>query len=184
MADPTVTDLLVAWRGGSDDAMAELMLRVYPDLRRIAARHLRRERQGHTLQPTEIVHEAWMRMAGGVQVAWRDRGHFYAIASRVMRRVLVEHARALAARKRARVTVSLHEEDAVADGLSLDVLALDEALTRLGRKAPFEVEVVQLRFFGGLSIAETAAQLHCGHDKVERAWAFAKAWLYRELARA
>jgi RNA polymerase sigma factor (TIGR02999 family) len=181
---PTVTELLVAWRDGSDDALGELMERVYPELRRIAARHFRRERSGHTLQPTEVVHEAWMRLAGGVEVAWRDRGHFYAIASRVMRRILVEHARAAGAHKRRRLSVSLHEEHAVDSGLSLDVLALDAALTRLKEKAPFETDVVQLRFFGGLSIAETAAELGCGHDKVERSWAFAKAWLFRELARS
>lgn len=176
----SVTELLKLWRQGSVDAQADLMDVVYPELRRIAGQHMRRERVDHTLRPTALVNEAYLRLAAQKRIEYRDRTHFLAIASAMMRRVLVEHARARLARKRRAVLVPMDE--GVANPPEMDVLALDEALHLLERRFPFESQVVDLRFFGGLTIKETAEQLQVGHATVERAWVFAKAWLFRHVA--
>lgn len=178
-----VTMLLVAWRKGDHEALEELMERVYPELRRIAGHHIRREERGHTLQATALVNEAYMRLVDQTRVDWQDRTHFYAVASNMMRRILVDHARAKRANKRAGIHLSLHEQDALVPGPDVDVLALEEALTGLQAKYPFEAQVVELRYFGGLSIEEAAHHLGVGHATVERAWKLAKAWLFRHMSK-
>lgn len=177
-----VTRLLQAWRRGEPLALDQIMERVHPELRRIAANHFRRERGGGaTLQPTAVVHEAYVRLLSDVAIDWQSRRHFYAVASRVMRRVLVDHARARGARKRRALTVTLQEAEAGYEAIDVDVLALEDALAKLEHDYPAQAQVVQLRFFGGLSIDETAEELHISHATVERSWSFARAWLSREL---
>jgi RNA polymerase sigma factor (TIGR02999 family) len=178
-----VTDLLARWHGGDADALDRLLPIVYDDLRARARRYARRER-GITLQPTEIVHEAFLRMAGARNVEFVNRAHFLAIASRLMRQVLVDHARAKGAAKRGgdAVQVDLLEQDVGEGSRILDVLALDEVLKRLGRLDPEQERIVELRFFGGLTVEETAEALSVSPATVKRSFASARAWLWRELA--
>ena len=157
---------------------------VYDELRRLAERHFRRERVGHTLQPTAVVHEAYFRLVDQTRVTWKNRGHFFAVASQAMRRILVDYARARAADKRGggekRVTLASAEvSPEVSD--ELDLLALDEALTRLKVLDGAQAQIVELRFFGGLSIEETAEALETSPSSVKREFRSAKAWLFREL---
>ena len=178
-----VTQLLHAWREGDEQALHELTPLVYPELKRLARRYMNRERAGHTLQTTELVHEAYMHLISTPHIDWRDRSHFFALCSMLMRRVLVDHARSREYQKRGggRTLLSLEEAGDVGHDREVDLLGLDEALKRLaafdGRKA----KVVELRFFGGLTVEETADVLKRSVDTVMRDWKMAKAWLLREL---
>lgn len=179
-----ITELLIAWERGDDEALRRLAPLVYDDLRAIAAAQLRGERPDHTLQPTALVHEAYLRLSEQRRRQWKERRQFYAVASRLMRQVLVDHARARRAAKRGgeatRIEVtSLGEIPAPPE--VFDVLPLDEALTRLSALQPRLAKVVELRFFGGLEVDETAALLDCSPRTVKRDWALARAWLIREL---
>ena len=178
-----VTRLLAAWQEGDAAATDELMTAVYEELRRIAYGYLRQERDGHTLQPTALVHEAYLRLVDDKQVDWRSRAHFYGIAARVMRRVLVDHARTHAAAKRGAGVEALPLEaigEIVAPG-EVDYVALDGALQSLARIAPRQSEVVELKFFGGLTAQEVAEALQVSERTVKGDWKFARSWLKREL---
>lgn len=188
MHDPTstpVTELLVRWRSGDGDALQALMPLVYDEMRRLAHRYLRRERPGHTLQSTALVHEAFVRLTGNALPQWEDRAHFFAIAARLMRQILVEYARSRNAGKRGGAVVKLaidcvEERPARPD---LDIVALDNALQDLARIDPQQSQVVELRFFSGLSIEDTAEALGISQSTVKRDWNTARVWLYRELDR-
>ena len=159
----------------------ELLGRVYDELRRLATSYLRRERVDHTLQPTALVHEAYLRLAAQ-DVSWRNREHFVSVAAQMMRRVLVDHARGHVRDKRGGgLKLAIADMDCLAPAEGNDLLALDEALQRLARRYPQKSRVVELRFFGGLSIEETARVLQVSDSTVERDWKFARAWLAREL---
>jgi RNA polymerase sigma factor (TIGR02999 family) len=180
-----VTNLLLKWTQGDEAALEQLMPLVYEELRRMARQCLRRERAGHTMQTTTLIHEAYLRLVDASRVPWQDRGHFFAIAARLMRRVLVDDARKRNYQKRgAELTrISLDEAMVLAPERDADVIALDEALDRLTQFAPRKCEVVELRFFAGLSIEETAAALRVSTDTVKREWRTAKLWLLHELTR-
>ncbi len=179
-----VTEILHEWRNGDKDAPDRLFPIVYEELRRRAAKYLSGERSDHTLQPTALVHEAYLRMIGQTSLSADNRLHFYRIASRVMRQVLVDHARTHNAEKRggAATRLSLDSVDVGTDVALGDVLHLDDALERLGRLDQRKLSVVEMRFFGGLSEDEIAKTLELNERTVRRDWEFARAWLYRELA--
>lgn len=179
-----VTDLLIELRRGNREAEAKLIPLIYNELRRLAAHYLRGERPGHTLQPTALVHEAYIRLTRIQQVDWQDRSHFFATAATVMRRILVDHARARQANKREGVldTVILEDELVVSPARSSELLALDEALDRLNRLNPRQSKIVELRFFGGLNEEETGTVLGISVRTVKRDWRIAKAWLYSEVS--
>ena len=182
--DPAaVTRLLRAWGEGDAKAGDRLMPLVYAELRKRAAAYLRRERPGHTLQPTALVHEAYLRMAGQDRAAWKNRAQFFGVAACMMRRILVDHARALNMAKRAGrlINVELQDDHAVVAAPDIDVLALDEALTRLAAFDARKTAVAELRFFSGLSVEETAQVLGVSVATVEREWQVARAWLYSAL---
>lgn len=179
-----VTELLVAWEKGDDGAFEQLARIVYGQLRALAMAQMRGERQAHTLQPTALVNEAFLRLSGQRGRQWQERRQFFAVFASLMRQVLVDHARGRRAAKRGgeaiRIEVaSLNDLAAPAEGL--DVLALDETLTRLEALQPRLSKVVELRFFGGLEVNETAEVLGCSPRTVKRDWALARAWLVREL---
>lgn len=180
-----VTRLLMAMQDGQRDAEAQLLTLVYDELRRLAASYLRRERPDHTLQATALVHEAYLRLAGQ-DVTWQNRSHFFGVAAQVMRRVLVDHARAHCADKRGGGGVKLSLEDValMSDAETREMVDLDGALTRLEAIDPRQVRVIELRFFAGLSIDETAQVLNCASRTVTRDWRMAQAWLRRELGAA
>jgi RNA polymerase sigma factor (TIGR02999 family) len=183
-ASPDVTSLLVAWSEGDDSALAQLVPRVYDELRRIAHRHLRAERPGRTLQTTALVHEAYLRLVDTRRVRWESRAHFLSVAAQAMRRILVDAARARGARKRGGgvAVEALDEAAAVAPQREASLVALDDALTALAEVDPRKSRVVELRYFGGLSVEETAAVLRVSPETVHRDWRVAKAWLLRELS--
>ena len=179
--------LLRAWSQGDEEALERLTPLVYRELRALAAHRIRRERAGHSLEPTALVNEAFVRLIGQERVAWQNRSHFFAVAAQAMRRVLVDHARRRAAAKRgsdaARVTLDEAEIAAEVDrGGQVDVLELDAALHRLQHLDPRQTRVVELRFFGGLTTNEVAEALAVSVSTVEREWRTAKIWLRRELA--
>lgn len=178
-----LTDLLQAWGRGDLQARDRLLPLVYSALRHQAARYLRRERHAHSLQPTALVHEAYLRLASGSPVAWESRTHFFAVAAQAMRRILVDHARRRAAAKRAggRPPVTLAEGLLSAAPATVEVIALDEALDQLSAVDAQQARIVELRFFGGLSIEETADVLRISAATVKRDWSMAKAWLLRRL---
>ena len=178
-----VTQLLLKWTQGDEAALEQLMPLVYEELRRQARQYLRRERPGHMMQTTTLVHEAYLRLIDADRVAWQDRAHFFAIAARLMRRVLVDEARKRNFQKRGGelTRISFDEAMVLATGRDAEVIALDEALARLTKFAPRKCEVVELRFFAGLSIEETAAALKVSTDTVKREWRTAKLWLLHEL---
>jgi RNA polymerase sigma factor (TIGR02999 family) len=180
-----VTRLLRAWSSGVDRAEEELIAMVYDQLRHIARRQLRGERADHTLQPTAVVHEAYGRLVAHGAVTWQDRRHFFAVVTLIMRRVLVDHARARLARKRdgGPAPASDDIEALVGSTRAPELLAIDAALTRLAAIDPDKAQLVQLRFFGGFSLEETADLLGCSRAMVVRQWRMARAWLYRELGR-
>jgi RNA polymerase sigma-70 factor, ECF subfamily len=174
--------LLLAWGRGDAAALDRLMPLVYQELRRIAARHLRHERGDHTLQASALVNEAYLRLIEIKQMQWQNRVHFFAMASRIMRRILVEAARAKGRHKRAGgQRVSIDEALMVAIGPSQDIVALDDALNALEAIDPRKCRVVEMRFFGGLSVEETAEALQLSAVTIMRDWRLAKSWLAREL---
>ena len=181
-----VTELLMEWRAGDQSALERLLPLVYADLRKMARRCLQGERRDHTLQTTGLVHEAYLRLVQSNRVQWRDRAHFFALTAQLMRRVLVDEARKRAVNKRGGglTRVALDEVLVAVAEPSIDVLALDEALNRLAEVAPRKSRVVEMRFFGGLTIEETAAVLDLSADIVKREWRTAKLWLLRELTTA
>jgi RNA polymerase sigma-70 factor (ECF subfamily) len=176
-----VTGLLLAWRDGDSDALEKLIPLVYSELHRLAEIHLRRERAGHTLQPTAVIHEAYLRLVRG-KVEWQNRAHFFAVAAQTMRRILVDHVRTREAKKRGGGnTRALFVTAGITEQRDVDVLDLDEALTKLAAVDPDRATVVELRFFGGLTIAQTAEALGQSPATVKRDWNFARAFLHREL---
>ncbi len=183
-APGAVTALLHAWRGGDQGALERLLPQVYDELRRLAHLRLRRPGRDCTLQPTALVHEAFLRLVGH-DVDWQSRAHFFALASQVMRRVAVDAWRARAAQKRGggKVTVELTAvAEAAVEPRSVDLMALDDALTRLEAVSPLQARVVELRYFAGLSLEEAAAVLERSRASVFRDWRAAKAWLFSQLA--
>jgi RNA polymerase sigma factor (TIGR02999 family) len=177
-----ISQLLEAWAGQDPAARDALLPIVYDELHRLAHRYMRHERPGHTLQTTALVNEAYLRLVDVDRMQWRDRAHFFAIAATMMRRILVDHARAHARDKRGGgVVMTSLDEDAVAPSREVDVIALDDALDRLGRVDQRQARLVELRYFAGLTIEEAAEALGVSGGTLKRDWAIAKAWLYREL---
>ena len=182
-ANNDVTALLRHLSEGDDNALDQLLPLVYGEMRALAAYHMKSERKNHTLQPTALVHEAYLRLVKRDSPEWDNRAHFFGVASQVIRRILVEHARAKLSDKRGggRVRVTLTEEAISGPAMDMDVLALDEALSRLGAEDDTAQKIVELRFFGGMTAQETATALGVSLRTVHRRWAYAKAWLFREL---
>jgi RNA polymerase sigma-70 factor (ECF subfamily) len=181
-----ISRLLRQWSEGNRAAMEELLPLVYDELHRQAACYLRRERVGHTLQTTALIHEAYLRLTDQRDVRWQSRTHFFAIAAQMMRRVLIDYARAKHREKRGGGDVRLPFDTAIvvaADEHSVDLMALDQALKRLAELDEQQARVVELRYFGGLSLEETAEVLHISRATTARDWDVAKAWLRRELTR-
>ena len=180
-----VTRMLLAWGGGDRAALDNLIPLLKNELHGIARRYMGLENPGHTLQPTALVNEAYLRLVDVQQANWHDRAHFLAVCSQIMRRILVDHARARRSDKRGGglAPVTLDEGLAVSPGVGTDVVAVDDALTALSKIDPRKGRVVELRFFGGLSVEETAAVLEISVESVARDWRLAKVWLVRELSR-
>lgn len=181
-----VTQLLIDWSDGDKAAFDRVVPLVHDELHRIAHRYMRRENPGHTLQTTAVVNEAYLRLIDQTRMRWQDRSHFFAIAAQMMRRILVDAARKRRYAKRGggdAVKVSLTEAGGLTAERAADVTALDEALQALAVIDPQQSHVVELRFFGGLTIEQTADALGLSNDMVKREWATAKAWLYREMSR-
>lgn len=180
-----VTALLARLRDGDAAALDRLVPLVHAELRRLARAQLRRERPGHTLQATALAHEAYLRLVGLDAIDWRDRAHFFGVAAGVMRRILIDHARRRRAARRGggAPPVPLEDVDAAAPERPEELIALDEALERLRALDPRQERIVELRFFGGLEVAETAAVLGVSERTVKRDWAVARAWLRAELGR-
>jgi len=178
-----VTQLLQAWSDGDEAALAALVPLVEAELRRLARVYMAREREGHTLQTTALVNEAYLRLVQAQGVRWQGRSHFLGIAARLMRRVLIDHARSRAFRKRGGgdAKVTLNEAMLISRSPDLDVLALDRALDALAAVDARKSRVVEMRFFGGMSVDETAEALRVSSETVKRDWQFAKLWLLREL---
>jgi RNA polymerase sigma factor (TIGR02999 family) len=190
MSDPSsdrpsrehISQLLAAWPDQDPAARAALVAIIYSELHRLAHHYMRSERQGHTLQTTALVNEAYLRLVDVDRMQWRDRAHFFAMAATTMRRILVDHARAHARDKRGGgVIVTPLVADLPAPGSDVDVLRLDDALERLAAVDPPQAKVVELRYFAGMTIEETAVALGISTGTVKREWSVAKAWLYREL---
>lgn len=179
-----VTRLLNAWQEGDTAARDQLFVVVYEELRRRAAGQLRRERPGHTLRPTALVHEAYLRLVGQEKVRWQNRAQFFAIASEMMRRALVDHARGRKARKRegGAVRVTLEDDVAAVQPRTVDLMAMDAALDQLAALDPRQSRIVEMRFFGGMSNPEIAELLGVSERTVDRDWRFARTWLYRRMA--
>jgi RNA polymerase sigma-70 factor (ECF subfamily) len=180
-----VTELLVQWSNGNEAALERLMPLVYEECRRIAARQMRGEREEHTLTPTALVNELYLRLVDQRRTTWSNRAQFFGIAAQLMRRVLVDHARARLAEKRdgGRLVVSLEAaDDMTTPSPVTDVLDIDDALVRLGRLDRDQQRIVELRFFAGLTVEETAHVLGRSPRTVKREWQLAKAWLFRELS--
>jgi RNA polymerase sigma factor (TIGR02999 family) len=178
-----VTRLLRAWSDGEKGALERLIPLMEGELRRLARMYMAHERRGHTLQPTALVNEAFLRLTGAQRVRWQDRAHFLGISARLMRRVLVDHARSRGYRKRGGGTqlVTLNEGLVAAPEPAVGVVALDRALEKLAAVDPRQSRVIELRFFGGLTVEETAEVLHVSPDTVKRDWRLAKLWLLRDL---
>lgn len=179
----SATGLLLRWRRGDETALAQLIPLVYGELHQIARRCMAGERGGHSLQATALVNEAYLRLVDARDVAWQDRAHFLAVAAQVMRRILVDHARARHSLKRGgdALRVTFDAALAIAGEPDHDVVAIDEALTALGLVDVRKSQVVEMRFFGGLTLEETAEALRVSRDTVKRDWTMAKLWLLREL---
>jgi RNA polymerase sigma factor (TIGR02999 family) len=178
-----ITERLIAWNSGDAAALDDVIRAVYQELRRMAERYLRLERPGHTLQPTAIVHEAYLRLIDQTQVNWQNRAHFFGVAAQMMRRILVDHARTKQRDKRGGPArkLSLDEAMNLSKGRAADLVLLDEALESLSVIDPRKSRVVELRFFGGLSVDEAAEVLDVSPQTVIRDWKLAKAWLYQEI---
>lgn len=178
-----VTQLLESWREGQSDALEDLLPLVYDELRTLAASYLRKERRGHTLQPTALVHEVFLRLVGSENLDARDRSHFFAIAARAMRRVLVDHARRQSAGKRisAGEMISLDDAPEISTQPGLNVLLVHEALERFHEVNARQAQLVELRYFGGLTNSEAAHVLNVSEGTVERDWKIARIWLHRNM---
>ena len=179
-----VTQLLMKWSEGDQTALDQLIPLIYDELHRLAERHLRHERAGHTLQATALVNEAYLRLVDERGVSWQNRAHFYAIAARRMRHILVEHARGRDAAKRGggQYKLSLSKVDRITPREDVNLLALDEALQRLAEIDPQKSRIVELRYFGGLTVEETAEVMGISPATVKREWSMARAWLRREIS--
>jgi RNA polymerase sigma factor (TIGR02999 family) len=187
MTDPgEITEILGRVANGDSRAYDQLLPKVYDQLRALAAHYMQAERQGHSLQPTELVHEAFLKLAGQTEVEWQSRTHFYAIAAQAMRRVLVDHARARLRQKRGggMPNVSLEETISIAGEPPLDLLALDEALSQLAEEDPRKVRVVELLYFGGLTAEEAGQVLGLSARTIERDWAYSRTWIFAKLGKA
>jgi RNA polymerase sigma factor (TIGR02999 family) len=188
MSDPAdgakVTQLLIEWNNGRKGALEDLLPLVYSELRRLASQRLRQERRDHTLQPTALVHEAYIRLVDQRRVRWQNRAHFYGVAAHMMRRILVDRARARKADKRGGEweRVTLTDNRTSNESRDVDVLALDNALQRLAALDPQQERIVELRYFGGLTLEETAEVVGISTATVKREWTIAKAWLRAELS--
>ncbi|HET6959207.1 MAG TPA: sigma-70 family RNA polymerase sigma factor [Vicinamibacterales bacterium] len=179
-----VTQLLVQWQNGDQKALDSLIPLVYQELRAIAGRYLSRESPSHTLQSTALVHEAYFKLIGQRRVRWQNRAHFFGIAAQMMRRILIDHARHQARDKRGGPAPKLSLDDAMATAeaeADIDLLALDDALTALAQIDPRGAQIIELRFFSGLSLEETAEVVGVSAGTVKRDWSAARAWLYREM---
>jgi RNA polymerase sigma-70 factor (ECF subfamily) len=183
LSKPNVTDLLIEWQQGDRDALDRLTPLVYDELRRIARAYMRRERQGHTLETTALVNEAYLRLIDQQKIEWQNRAHFFAVMAQVMRHILIDYARRRQYLKHGGHTrrVSLEEAAAMTDVRATELLALNEALDELARLDPRKSRVVELRYFGGLSLEETAEVLDISLMTVRRDWRAAKAWLYKAV---
>ncbi len=178
-----VTQLLLDWNRGNDEAQERLLAIVYAELHRIAAVHFQAEREGHTLQPTAVVHEVYLRLVDQTRIRWQNRAHFFAIASRLMRRALVDHARHRKAEKRGGGAAHLNVDEVLnlSPATRHDTIAIDDALSALERLDPRQARVVELRFFGGLTVEETAETLSVAPVTVKRDWKTARAFLFHHL---
>jgi len=185
MPEGDVTALLRRWSGGDGTAADELTPLVYAELRRLAHQYLRRERAGHSLRSTDLVHEAYLRLIDQKEARWQDRAHFFAVSSRIMRRILVDYARSRLREKRGggATMLVLNEAIDLPERRSFELIALDDALESLAKLDPQQSRVVELRFFAGLSVEETAAALGISRATVNRDWVTARAWLIREIGR-
>lgn len=183
MSDHAVTAFLLDWGRGDQSALDRLMPLVYAELRRVAQNQLRLESPGHTLQPTALVHETYLRLVDQQRIQWRNRAQFFAVAAQLIRRILVDHARHRNAAKRGGMATRLQLDSSIASGAGdiVDAIALDTALKGLEALDPQQARVIELRFYGGLSIEETASALGISPATVNRDWVTAKAWLYRRL---
>ena len=181
---PDITRILRAWSGGDREAVDDLIPLVYDELHKVAAQYLRKQRPDHTLQPTALVNEAYLKLIDISNVSWEDRAHFFAVASQTMRHVLVDHARGRNREKRGggAQKVSLDEAVSFADNQEVDLLALDEAMRALAEIDDQQSRIVELRFFGGLTVEETAVVLRISPATVKREWRIAKAWLHKRMA--
>jgi RNA polymerase sigma-70 factor (ECF subfamily) len=184
--EPPATDvtlLLKRYSSGDQDALAQLIPKIYDELRRLASSYLQRERLDHTLQTTALVHEAYLRLVDQKQVQWNNRNHFFAVAAQMMRRILIDHARKHVSLKRGKsfTRISLDEAAVFSREKPRDLLVVDELLTRLASLDPQESRIVELRFFAGLSLEETAEVMGLSTAKVRREWTVAKAWFTREM---
>jgi RNA polymerase sigma-70 factor, ECF subfamily len=188
MAAPAseVTGLLAAIQSGDKGAMNRLVPLVYEELRRLARRHMAGQRRGHTLQTADLVGEAYLKLVNATEAGWSNRAHFFAVASRAMRSVLVDYARRRGYAKRGGnpVRVSLSEADQRSEQATAEIVAVDEALSRLAALDPRKARIVELRYFGGLSVEETAHLLDLSPRTIKRDWRWARAWLFRELGEA
>ena len=180
---PGITQLLVAWGDGDEAVLDQIIPLVHRELQQIARRCMGGERRGHSLQPTALVNEAYLRLVDVQQMSWQNRAHFLAMAARLMRRILVDHARSKGYAKRGggAAKIALDEALIVPNEPGRDLVALDDALKALAEVDERKSRMIELRFFGGLSVEETAAVLHVSPDTVKRDWRFAKAWMQREL---
>jgi RNA polymerase sigma-70 factor (ECF subfamily) len=178
-----ITELLVQWGNGDRTAREALIPLVYDELRHLARRSMAGQRDGHTLQSTALVHEAYLRLSGGRPMQWQSRGHFFAVAAKMMRQILVDHARRHLAQKRggANFTLTLDEATTLPEQRAVDLVALDDALNDLAGLDPRQSEIVELRFFGGLSIEDTSQVMGISPGTVKREWGTARTWLYAEL---
>ena len=183
VSSTNITELLIKWRNGDKAALDELVPHVYGELRRLAGFYLRQERPDHTLEPTALVHEAYLRLMNEKGIDWQSRAHFFGIAAVRMRHILVDHARSRRAAKRGReqYRLSLSEADRLTERRDVNLLALDDALKRLEELDSQKVRVVELRYFGGLTIEETAEVLKISPATVKRSWSMARAWLRSEV---
>jgi len=181
-----ITTLLLEWSGGNRAALDELMPLIYAEFRQLAARALRRERPNHTLQSTALAHELYLKLIDQKRTQWRDREHFFAMASQIIRRILVDHARRLHAQRRGGLETRITLDEALApqQDRDLNLVELDNALEALSRIDSQQARIIELRFFGGLSIEATGRILSVSPSTVNREWNLARAWLYRELSRS
>ena len=182
----SVTSLLAQWAAGDAAALDSLIPLIYEDLHRIAARHLRREKPEHTLQATALINEVWLRLAGEQTISWQNRAHFFGVSAEIMRRILVDHARRKQAGKRGGgiATIALDENVDWSNERDLSLVALDDALVELARLDPQQSKVVELRFFAGLNVEETAEVMGVSPTTIKREWRTARAWLLQEMAKS